>query len=116
MSKFNPGNLLWFGTAPVPPEPALGCISQSPEFLACYAEDVAKLSAINRLIYRYLLQPDLAGSSELFAECVGATQGQSCFQNSSKDMPEYFPSSYLFVKNRVDRLTTEFPQESHYAD
>lgn len=92
---------------------ALGMISETPEFMSCFVADVAKLSAIDQLIYRYLLQPGKAGPSELWAECFACTQGLCCINSWTKDMPEYFPSSYLFVKNQVDRLSAESPQETH---
>jgi hypothetical protein len=94
---------------------ALGYFSKSPEFMACYAEDVAKLCVFNQVIYRYLLQPGEAGPSETVAECFAVTQGPSCLLSSAKDMPEYFPSSFLFVKNQVDRLIAAPPQETTNA-
>jgi len=91
---------------------ALALISASPEFLACYAADFKQLSDSNKALYRYLLQPDLAGPSELFTECFAATQGLGCFPNGPKNMPEYFPSSYQFVSDLVGRLTSSFQQEN----
>ncbi len=73
-------------------------------FLACFAADVEKLSACDRAIYRYLLQPHPAGPSELFAECFAATQGGCAIEYWTKKMPEIFPQSYNFVLELVGKL------------
>jgi hypothetical protein len=90
---------------------ALDLVSSSPAFLACVAADIAKLTAIDKAIYQYLLQPDLAGPSEIFAECFACTQGLCCVESWTKDMPTYFSSSYQFVKELVGRLSVPTPQE-----
>ena len=95
---------------------ALDFISSKPEFLACVAADIKKLTPLDRAIYRYLLQPDLAGPSEIFAECFACTQGLCCVESWTKDMPEYFSSSFQFVKKLVGSLTAPFlPTENSNA-
>jgi hypothetical protein len=91
---------------------ALALISSKPEFLACVAADIKKLTALDQAIYRYLLQPDLAGPSEIFAECFACTQGLCCIESWTKDMPTYFSSSFQFVKELVGTpSSTSLPKE-----
>ena len=88
---------------------ALKYISQTPEFLICVAADIEKFDALNRAIYRYLLQPMPTGPSEIFAECYGATQGQCAVVSHVKDMPIYFPQSFRFVQELVAKLCFTLP-------
>jgi hypothetical protein len=91
---------------------ALKYISKHPEFLARYAADIAKLSASDRAMYQYFLQPDEAGPSEAFADLFACTQGESCVSYWTKKLPEAFPSCFEFVKNLVEGLmTTSSPKE-----
>ncbi len=91
---------------------ALEHVSKSAEFLACVAEDVAKLTSLDKAIYRYLLQEGEAGPSEIFAECFACTQGLCCVNSWTKDMPVYFKSSFQFVQELVGRLVVQTPQET----
>jgi hypothetical protein len=84
---------------------ALGKFSESPEFLAAHAADVAELPDYHQRDHAYLLQEGLVGPLETFAECFASTHGACAIEYWTDKMPVRFSRCYQLVKSLVDNLS-----------
>lgn len=79
----------------------LGHLSHSPEFKRAYEKGLKSISAHERKVLSYYLQPGDAGREETFAEIFASLNDYACDRNSDILLKNNFPELVSLIRSKV---------------
>ena len=79
----------------------LGNFSHTPQFKAAYDHGAAEISAPERQVLSYYLQPGDAGKEETFAELFAALDEDACDKNSDILLRNHFSQLAKLIRQKV---------------